>query len=192
MSIRSSRQLCALSRTPTWKPTSSFLPSEVALMITSMHLATGSTDAVLDEVTECQERPFEPVYPLVAFDALRVKARDEGTVRNKAVHVALGVRADGTKEVLGPWIEQGARYTSCLPTAPTLALSIGPLQVQEPAQEACHPHQSRPGSAIVEAIDAFTRAECHSYFATAGYNCDRDQTDDLISTCKYHHCFFRL
>src|SRR3712207_5893958 len=50
--------------------------------------------------------------PLVFLDALRVKVRDEGTVRNKAVHVALGVRPDGTKEVLGLWIEQteGAKF----------------------------------------------------------------------------------
>ena len=50
--------------------------------------------------------------PLVFLDALRVKVRDEGTVRNKAVHVAFGVRPDGTKEVLGLWIEQteGAKF----------------------------------------------------------------------------------
>jgi putative transposase len=55
---------------------------------------------------------MEPVYPLVFFDALRVKIRDEGLVRNKAVHIALGVRADGTKEVLGLWLEQneGAKF----------------------------------------------------------------------------------
>ena len=46
------------------------------------------------------------------FDALRVKVRDEGTVRNKAVYLALGVRADGRKEILGLWIEQteGAKF----------------------------------------------------------------------------------
>src|SRR5512135_3613615 len=64
------------------------------------------TDAVLDEVAAWQDRPLEPLYALVFFDALRVKVRDEGTVRNKAVHLALGVRPDGTKEVLGLWIEQ--------------------------------------------------------------------------------------
>ena len=55
---------------------------------------------------------MEPVYPLVFFDALRVKIRDEGLVRNKAVHIALGVRADGTKEILGLWLEQneGAKF----------------------------------------------------------------------------------
>lgn len=49
---------------------------------------------------------------MVFFDALRVKIRDEGTVRNKAVYVALGVRADGRKEILGLWIEQteGAKF----------------------------------------------------------------------------------
>lgn len=49
---------------------------------------------------------------MVFFDALRVKVRDEGTVRNKAVYLALGVRADGRKEILGLWIEQteGAKF----------------------------------------------------------------------------------
>src|ERR1700712_1617360 len=70
------------------------------------------TDAVLDEVAAWQSRPLEAVYPLVFFDALRVKIRDEGLVRNKAVHIALGVRADGTKEILGLWLEQneGAKF----------------------------------------------------------------------------------
>lgn len=70
------------------------------------------TDAVLDEVAAWQNRPLETVYPIVFFDALRVKIRDESVVRNKAVHIALGVRADGKKEVLGLWIEQneGAKF----------------------------------------------------------------------------------
>lgn len=78
----------------------------------SPDLVSAVTDAVLEDVAEWQERPLEPVYPLVFFDALRVKVRDEGTVRNKAVHVALGVRPDGTKEILGLWIEQteGAKF----------------------------------------------------------------------------------
>jgi putative transposase len=78
----------------------------------SPDLISTVTDAVLDEITAWQARPLEPVYPLVFFDALRVKVRDEGMVRNKAVHVALGVRADGTKEILGLWLEQneGAKF----------------------------------------------------------------------------------
>ncbi len=43
---------------------------------------------------------------MVFFDALRVKIRDEGTVKNKAVYLALGVRVVGTKGILGVWIEQ--------------------------------------------------------------------------------------
>src|SRR5215208_3527382 len=78
----------------------------------SPDLISAVTDAVLDEVAAWQARPLEPVYPLIFFDALRVKIRDEALVRNKAVHVALGVRADGTKEILGLWIEQteGAKF----------------------------------------------------------------------------------
>ncbi|MBU9313235.1 IS256 family transposase, partial [Burkholderia multivorans] len=70
------------------------------------------TDAVIDEVREWQQRPLEPMYPVVFFDALRVKIRDEGVVRNKAIYLALGVRRDGTRDVLGLWIEQteGARF----------------------------------------------------------------------------------
>ena len=48
----------------------------------------------------------EPTSRSPLSDAIRIKVRDEGTVRNKAVYVALGVRPDGTKEVLGLWIEQ--------------------------------------------------------------------------------------
>jgi hypothetical protein len=59
----------------------------------SPDLISAVTDAVLDEIATWQARPLEPVYPLVFFDALRVKIRDEGLVRNKAVHIALGVRA---------------------------------------------------------------------------------------------------
>lgn len=64
------------------------------------------TDAVLEEVTPWQQRPLERVYPVVFFDCLRVKIRDEGVVKNKAVYVALGVDRAGLKDVLGLWIEQ--------------------------------------------------------------------------------------
>lgn len=64
------------------------------------------TDAVLEEVTAWQQRPLDRVYPIVILDALRVKIRDEGVVRNKAVYLAIGVTTEGTKDVLGLWIEQ--------------------------------------------------------------------------------------
>lgn len=78
----------------------------------SPDLISAVTDAVLDEVAVWQGRPLEATYPLVFFDAIRVKIRDEGLVRNKAVHVALGVRVDGAKEILGLWLEQneGAKF----------------------------------------------------------------------------------
>jgi transposase-like protein len=78
----------------------------------SPDLISTVTGAVLEEVSAWQNRPLEGMYPIVFFDALRVKIRDEGVVRNKAVYLALGVAADGTKDVLGLWIEQteGARF----------------------------------------------------------------------------------
>ena len=70
------------------------------------------TDEVMEEVTAWQQRPLETCYPVVLFDALRVKIRDEGTVRNKAVYLALGITPMGTKDVLGLWVEQteGAKF----------------------------------------------------------------------------------
>jgi putative transposase len=78
----------------------------------SPDLISTVTDAVLETVAEWQNRPLEASYPLVFFDALRVKIRDEGLVRNKAVYIALGVASDGTKDVLGLWIEntEGAKF----------------------------------------------------------------------------------
>ncbi len=64
------------------------------------------TDEVMAEVTAWQSRPLEPMYPVVFFDALRVKIRDDAVVRSKAVYLALAVLPDGTREVLGIWIEQ--------------------------------------------------------------------------------------
>ncbi len=58
----------------------------------SPDLVSAVTDAVLDEVAVWQTRPLEPVYPLMFFDALRIKVRDEGLVSIKAIHIALGVR----------------------------------------------------------------------------------------------------
>jgi putative transposase len=70
------------------------------------------TDAVLAEITAWQSRPLEPMYPVIFFDALRVKIREDNVVRNKAVYLALGVRPDGTRDILGLWIEntEGAKF----------------------------------------------------------------------------------
>ena len=78
----------------------------------SPQLISTVTDAVLEEVGRWQSRPLDPLYALVFFDALRVKMRDGGTVRNKAVYLAIGVTPEGRKDVLGIWIEQteGAKF----------------------------------------------------------------------------------
>jgi putative transposase len=78
----------------------------------SPDLISTVTDAIVEEVTAWQARPLERVYAVVFFDALRVKIRDEGTVRIKAVYLALGVRTDGRRDILGLWIEQteGAKF----------------------------------------------------------------------------------
>src|SRR5688572_15176912 len=78
----------------------------------SPDLVSAVTDSVIDEVTAWQARPLEPSYAIVFFDALRVKIRDEGLVKNKAVYLAIGLRSSGHKEVLGFWIEQseGAKF----------------------------------------------------------------------------------
>jgi transposase-like protein len=70
------------------------------------------TSEVLEEIIAWQQRPLESCYPVVIFDALRVKIRDEGVVRTKAVYLALGITRSGTKDVLGLWIEQteGAKF----------------------------------------------------------------------------------
>ena len=78
----------------------------------SVDLISRVTDAVIDELKLWQQRPLEPVYPIVYLDALVVKVRDQGLVQNKAAHIALGVGLDGTKDVLGIWLEtnEGAKF----------------------------------------------------------------------------------
>lgn len=70
------------------------------------------TDEVMAEVADWQGRPLEPMYPVIFFDALRVKIRDDGLVRNKAVYLALGILPDGSRDILGLWIEhtEGAKF----------------------------------------------------------------------------------
>ena len=69
-------------------------------------------DAVMAEVTAWQARPLEPMYPVVFFDCLRVKIREDAVVRNKAIYLALGILPDGTRDILGLWIEntEGAKF----------------------------------------------------------------------------------
>lgn len=75
-------------------------------------LISNVTDAVLDEVKAWRSRPLAGVYPIVYFDALFVKSRQDGTVKNKAVYLALGINMDGEKELLGLWMaeSEGAKF----------------------------------------------------------------------------------
>lgn len=75
-------------------------------------LISSVTDSVMDEVRAWQTRPLESIYPIVFFDALVVKVRDNNRVINKAVYVALAVNLQGQKELLGIWISEneGAKF----------------------------------------------------------------------------------
>ena len=75
-------------------------------------LISSVTDAVVEEVKVWQSRPLEALYPILYMDALVVKIRDSGHVTNKAIHVAIGVNLEGTKEVLGLWVteNEGAKF----------------------------------------------------------------------------------
>jgi putative transposase len=86
--------------------------AEMYVVEVSADFISTVTDAVHAEVTAWQQRALEPMYPVVFFDALRVKIRDEGTVRSKAVYLALAVLPDGSRDILGIWVEQteGAKF----------------------------------------------------------------------------------
>ncbi|MBF4989419.1 IS256 family transposase [Methylophilus sp. 14] len=75
-------------------------------------LISNVTDAVIDEVKLWQSRPLDSIYPIVYLDCIHVKVRDAGSVRAKAVYLAIGVNMEGHKEVMGLWIAQteGAKF----------------------------------------------------------------------------------
>ncbi|HEX2363024.1 MAG TPA: IS256 family transposase [Jiangellaceae bacterium] len=64
------------------------------------------TDKILDGMTEWQNRPLDPVYPVIFLDAINVKIRD-GKVANRPIYVALAVTVDGTRDILGLWAGDG-------------------------------------------------------------------------------------
>lgn len=105
------RVIALYARGMTVREIQAFLQEQYGVEV-SPDLISEVTDAVMAEVKEWQNRPLERLYPVVIFDALRVKIRDEGQVKNKAVYLALGMRIDGGREILGLWIEQseGAKF----------------------------------------------------------------------------------
>lgn len=86
--------------------------AEIYAVEVSPDLISTVTDGIVAEVTAWQSRPLERMYPVVFFDALRVKIREEATVRSKAIYLALAVLPDGSRDILGLWIEhtEGAKF----------------------------------------------------------------------------------
>lgn len=105
------RVLAMYARGMTVREIQAFLEEQYGMEV-SPDLISRVTDVVMDEIKLWQNRPLESVYPVVIFDALWVKVRDEGQVKNKAVYLALGITVAGTKDILGLWIEQteGAKF----------------------------------------------------------------------------------
>jgi putative transposase len=70
------------------------------------------TDAVMEDVREWQQRPLDPVYPVIFLDALVVKVRDGGSVQQRACYLALGITLEGDRDVLGMWFQEheGAKF----------------------------------------------------------------------------------
>jgi transposase-like protein len=103
--------LALYARGLTVRDIQAFLQDMYAVEV-SPSLISAVTDAVQEEVIAWQSRPLEPMYPVVFFDALRVKMRDEGIVQSKAVYLALAILPDGTRDILGLWVEQteGAKF----------------------------------------------------------------------------------
>lgn len=75
-------------------------------------LISAVTDAVLDDVVAWQSRPLEALYPIVYLDAIHLKMRQSGQVKNQAVYLALGINLGGYKELLGLWIgeSEGSKF----------------------------------------------------------------------------------
>jgi len=103
--------LALYARGLTVREIQAFLQEMYAVEVSPAFIST-VTDAIVEEITAWQARPLDPVYAVVFFDALRVKMREDGVVRSKAVYLALAVLPDGRRDILGLWIEQteGAKF----------------------------------------------------------------------------------
>lgn len=90
--------------------------SEHVEEIYGIHVSKGTisavTDKIINQVKEWQGRPLDKVYPIVWLDAIHYKVKDDGKYTSKAVYTILGVRIDGTKEVLGLYLSdtEGANF----------------------------------------------------------------------------------
>lgn len=78
----------------------------------SPDLVSDVTDSIISEVKEWQDRPLDSIYPILYLDGLVVKVKEEGHIINKCVYLAIGINMQGTKDLLGIWIEEteGAKF----------------------------------------------------------------------------------
>ena len=82
-----------------------FIRSQYHVEVSAEFIST-VTEKVTDDVRQWQGRPLDSVYPVVFFDALRINIRKDGVIKKMAVHLALGVRCDGRRDVLGMWVHE--------------------------------------------------------------------------------------
>jgi putative transposase len=87
-------------------------PKELYDADVSASLISKVTNAVLEQVVEWQSRPLDQVYPIIYLGCIVVKIRQDKQVINKAIYLALGVNAEGHKELLGMWLSEneGAKF----------------------------------------------------------------------------------
>lgn len=78
----------------------------------SPSLISDVTDTVIEEVKTWQGRPLDAVYPVIYLDAIWTKIRDNGSIKNRAIYLSLGINLSGDKELLGLWVAQteGAKF----------------------------------------------------------------------------------
>ena len=128
--------------------------AEMYTVDVSPDLISEVTDSVMSEATAWQSRPLETMYPVVFFDALRVKIREDAVVRSKAVYLALGILPDGSKDILGLWIEstQGAKFWMKGPAAGgglvKPAACLGPRAVGLTLGQCAASHRHTGGAAL--------------------------------------------
>lgn len=103
----------------------------------SPELISEVTNEIIIEVNQWQNRPLEPMYPVVYFDAIRIKIRNAANmVVPKAMHIALGVRTDGRKEILGMWLDDTESASFWLSVG-SVRISVSGEVIPGAAQRGC-------------------------------------------------------
>lgn len=147
---------------------SEFIRSQYHVEVSAEFIST-VTEKVNDDVRQWQGRPLDSVYPVVFFDALRINIRKDGVIKKMAVHLALGVRCDGRRDVLGMWVhenEGAAFWTSVFTELKNRGVEDIPIAVTDglkgmtQAIEAVFP-QAQHQTCIVHLIRASTAFVSH-------------------------------